>query len=162
MVGMLPLCGDTNSLNVAKRCVNDAEPAVRRAIVVALAEWPDASAWDVLISIHKSPREPGLRAIAMRGLVRLASEQNAKPDALLIGRYRQLLAAAKDDNERKLILGALGGAAHPETLKLAVGALDYPRVRAEAEAAIKRIAEAIKEKHPEEAKLALNRLPRKR
>jgi len=162
MVRMLPLCADTNSLHVAVRCLHDPEMPVRDAAVAALAEWPDATAWDALVGIHKSPREPRYRALALRGLVRLASEQNAKPNKALIERYGQLLTAAKDDNERKLILGALGGAAHPETLKIAVSALNYPRVRAEAEAAIKRIAEAIKEKYPEDAKLALNRLPRKR
>ena len=161
LVRILPLCGDTNSLKVAIRCLNDPEPPVRNSAVTSLAEWPDDSAWDALANIHKTPREPRYRPIALRGLVRLASEKNAKPNARLIERYRYLLVAATDDNERKLILGALGGAAHPEALKLAVSSLNYPRVRAEAEAAIKKIAEAIKEKHPEEAKLALNRLPRK-
>jgi HEAT repeat protein len=159
LVRILPLCADTNSLKVAIRCLYDPERPVRDSAVGSLAEWPDVTAWDALIGIHKSPREPGYRAVALRGLVRLASEQNAKPNLALVKRYGQLLTASKDDNERKLILGALGGAAHPEALKLAVGALNYPRVRAEAEAAIKRIADAIKEKHPEEAKLALNRLP---
>ncbi len=162
LVRLLPLCGDTHSLNVAKRCLHDPEKPVRDSAVSALAEWPDASAWDALFGVQKLPREPRYRGIAMRGLVRLVSEQNAKPDAVLVERYRQLLEAARDENERKLVLGALGGAASPETLKLAVGALNYPRVRAEAEAAIKRISEAIKDKHPEEVKLALDRLTRKR
>ncbi len=161
LVRMLPLCADTNSLSVAIRCLHDPEMPVRNSAVTSLAEWPDDSAWDALVSIHKTPREARYRPIAIRGLVRLASEQNVKPNLRLIERYRNLLTAAKDDNERKLVLGALGGAAHPEALKLAVSALNYPRVRAETEAAIKRIAEAIKEKHPEEAKLALNRLPRR-
>jgi HEAT repeat protein len=162
LVRMLPLCGDQHSLNVAKRCVHDPEKPVRESAVAALAEWPNDSAWDLLLSVHKSPREPAYRALALRGLVRLVSEKNAKPDRVLIERYRELLTVATEDNERKLVLGALGGAAHPETLKLAVASLNYPRVRAEAEAAIKRIAEAIKEKYPEEAKVALNRLPRRR
>jgi HEAT repeat protein len=162
MVRMLPICGDTNALKVAIRCLYDPERPVRDSAVDSLAEWPDLSAWDALLSVHKTPREPRYRAAAMRGLVRLASEQNAKPDAALIERYRQLLAVATEDNERKLVLGALGGTAHPDALKLAVTALNLPRVRAEVEAAIKRIAEAIKEKYPEEAKVALNRLPRKR
>ena len=162
LVRMLPLCGDKHSLNVATRCLNDPEKPVRASAVAALADWPNASSWDALASVHKSPREPGYSIVALRGLVRLAGEQNAKPDAALVERYRQLLATAKDDNERKLVLGGLGGAAHPGTLKLAVDYLKFPRVRAEAEAAVKRIATAIQSKYPEEAKLALNRLPRKR
>jgi HEAT repeat protein len=162
LVQMLPICGDTNSLKVAYRCLFDPERPVRDSAVASLAEWPDISAWEILIGVHKTPREPRYKAIALRGLVRLASEQNARPNAALVERYRQLLAATKEDSERKLVLGALGGVAHPDALQLAVSALNFPRVRAEAEAAIKRIAEAIKEKHPEEAKLALNRLSKRR
>jgi len=162
LVRMLPVCGDTNALKVTIRCLYDPERPVRDSAVNSLAEWPDILAWDALLGVHKTPREPRYRAIAMRGLVRLASEQNAKPEAVLIERYRQLLAAAKEDTERKMVLGALGGVAHPDALQLAVSGLNLPRVRAEAEAAIKRIAEAIKDKHPEEAKVALNRLSRRR
>jgi len=162
LVRMLPLCGDTNALKVAIRCLHDAERPVRDSAVDSLAEWPDIAAWDVLLNVHKTPRDPRYRLIAMRGLVRLASEQNAKPNATLIERYRQLLAAAREDAERKLVLGALGGVAHPDALQLAVSALSLPRVRAEAEAAIKRIAEAVQEQHPEEAKMALNRISRRR
>lgn len=162
LVRMLPICADTNALKVTVRCLYDPERPVRDSAVDSLAEWPDLSAWDALLGVQKTPREPRYRAIAMRGLVRLASEQNAKPDAAVIERYRQLLAAAKEDNERKMLLGALGGVAHPDALQLAVSGLNLPRVRPEAEAAVKRIAEAIQDKYPDEAKVALNRISRKR
>jgi hypothetical protein len=76
----------------------------------------------------------------------------------LIGRYQALLQAAGQEADRKLVLGALGGVAEPEALELAIAQLDYPGVRAEAELAVKRIAEAIKDEYPNEAQEALKRI----
>ena len=76
--------------------------------------------------------------------MRLAGDLNAKPDPELIKRYRQLLAGARDDDERKLILGILAGVAHPEALDLALSLLSQAGVRAETELAVKKIAASIK------------------
>jgi hypothetical protein len=58
----------------------------------------------------------------------------------------------------RLILGALGGAAHPEALQLALPLLENTGVRAEAEVAVRKIAEAIKAQHPQATEAALKRL----
>jgi hypothetical protein len=96
------------------------------------------------------------RSLALHGLVRLADEANAAPDEKLLGRYRELIEGARGDDELKRVLGALGGDADPAALKLALPLLERPSVRAEAAAAIKRIAEAIKQQHPEAAQAALD------
>jgi hypothetical protein len=95
------------------------------------------------------------RALAFRGLVRLAREENLGTSDTLMERYRELINVAKSDEERKLILGALGGCGRPEALQLAVAQLANPAVRAEAEQAVGQIAAAIKEKHPQAAQAAL-------
>jgi hypothetical protein len=69
-----------------------------------------------------------------------------------------LLASAKTDDDRKLVLGALSGAASPEALALAAEQLANTGVRAEAELAVKKIAEAIKDQHPQAAQDALDKL----
>jgi hypothetical protein len=96
--------------------------------------------------------------VALRGLARLLGEQNAKPDDRLIARYRDLFATLKSDNDRRLLLGALGGCAHPDALSLAVSMLTHTSVRAEAEAAIKKIAVAVKPQYPQAAEAALKQL----
>ena len=77
--------------------------------------------------------------------------ENVRRDARLMGRYRTLLAGARTDGYRRVALGALGGAGHPESLKLAWQLLAGPGVRAEAELAIRKLAEVIKKDHPEAA-----------
>ena len=133
---------------------------MREAAGRALAEWPDMSAWEPLFTLWTKPENDAQRSLALHGLVRLADAANAAPDEKLRGRYRELLAGARGDDELKQVLSALGGDAEPEALQLALPWLERPGVRAEAEAAVKRIAEGIKQKHPAAAKAALDRIAR--
>ncbi len=158
LLGLLPGCGDAAALAAVRSTTADSDRSVRDAAIRALADWPDASAWEALVGIYREPGGETARGLALRGLVRLAGEGNAHPDAKLVERYRQLLADAHGDVELRLILGALGGAAQPGALELALPLLDNQGVRAEAEVAVKKIAEAIKAQHPQAAQAALKRL----
>jgi hypothetical protein len=109
------------------------------------------------MGVCRSPDAGARRSLALRGLVRIAAEGNAAPDAALAGRYRELAACAKDDGERKLVLGALAGAAHPDTLSIAVRLLAEPGVRPEAEQAVARLAAALEKSHPDLARDALQK-----
>lgn len=158
LLGLLPACGDAAALAALQTATSDADSSVREAAVRALTEWPDATAWDAMAALYRQPGREVLRGLALRGLVRLAGEMNSHPDANLVERYRQLLADAHSETDLRLILGTLGGAAHPGALQLALPLLDNAAVRAEAEVAVKRIAEAIKAQHPQAAEAALKRV----
>ena len=161
LLGLLPVCGDATAVAALKAAATDSDSRIRDAVVRALADWPNVSAWDALADIYRQPATESLRGLALRGLVRLAGEENAHPSTKLIERYRLLLAGARVDADYRLILGALSGAAQPEALDLAVPLLDNSGVRAEAEIAVKKIAEAVKAQHPKAAQDALNRLQAK-
>jgi HEAT repeat protein len=158
LLRLLPACGDAPALDAVKAATADAGESVREAAIRALADWPDASAWDALKALAEQPPNEALRAVAFRGLVRLAGEENAKPNAALLERYRQLLAGARDDQDRKLVLGALAGCASAEALNLALPLLENGAVKAEATQAVRRIAEAIKPGSPAAAQAALDKL----
>ena len=158
LLRLLPSAGDDKALAALKGACGDKEPKIRAAAVRSLATWPDVAAWDLLIGVCRQPETDTLRALSLRGLVRLASNLNAKPDGALIDRYRQLLGVARNADDRKLILGALGGVAHPDALKLVYPMLSNPNIRAEAELAVRKIAAAVKAQHPEAAREALQQL----
>ncbi len=158
LLGLLPGCADAPALGCVKTALTDAEPRLREAAIRALADWPEAAAWDTLLGLYTLPPDEVVRAIALRGLVRLTGEGNGHPDAELAGRYLVLIRGARSDAELKLILGTLGQAAHPETLRLATDLLSRPGVRAEAEVAVRKIAEAIKGQFPEAAEQALQKI----
>jgi len=161
LLRLLPACGNAAAFAALNTSWNDPDPRVRDAAVRALAEWPDMSAWNPLFTLWTKPDSGAHGSLVLQGLVRLADEANAAPDEKLLARYRELLAGARDDDEFRKILSALGGAAHPEALALALPLLERPGVRAEAAAAVKSIAGAIKQKYPEAAQAALDRAAKK-
>ena len=161
LVALLPRCGDAQALAVLKAAERDTDARVRETAVRALTEWPDMAAWDALAGIYSRGATEAVRGLALRGLVRLAGDENAHPDAKLADRYRQLLESARGDADLRLILGTLGGAASPDALQLALPLLANASVRPEAEAAVKRLAESIKAQHPQAAQEALQKIQAK-
>jgi HEAT repeat protein len=161
LLTLLPVCADAPALQTLIGAAGDSEAQVRETAVRALADWPDISVWDSLIGFYQSPENEKTRGIALRGLVRLAGEENAHTDQRLLERYQQLLSSTHADGETKLILGALSGVASPGALQLVIPFLSDSSVRAEAEAAVKRIAESIKAQHPQAAAEALQKLQAK-
>lgn len=161
MFALLPNCGDSDALAALQAAARDLDVRVRTPAVRALADWPNDSSWDTLAAIYRQPESETFRRIALPGLLRLADEANAHPDPKLVERYRLLLAGAHGDADLKQILGALGSAAHPGALDLALPFLDNPGVKAEAQVAVKLIAQAIKAEHPKAAEEALARLQSK-
>jgi HEAT repeat protein len=158
LLRLLPECADERALAALQIAVGDPEPPIRDAAVRALAEWPDDSAWKDLAGLCSQAGDPTVRGLALRGLVRLAQEENVRPDTTLIGRYHELIECARTDDECKLVLGAMAGAAHPDALPLAEQLLARPGARPEAEVAIRKIAEAVKDKYPDAAKQALQKI----
>jgi len=160
LLGLLPVCGDGPALDALTAAVADADPKVSEAAIQALAEWPDPTAWQPLVGIYRKPANEASRATALRGLVRIAGDENARAGSHQAERYMELLQGARGDADLKLILGALGGAAQPEALQLALPLLSNAGIRPEAEVAVKKIAQSIKAKYPDAAKDALEKLQR--
>jgi len=140
--------GDSASLATLCEAVTDGDVRTREAALRALAAWRGIAAWETLQKIYTETENAEEHALALRGLVRIAGEGNAHPDTALIGRYRQLLEGARNDEDRKQIVCVLAGVAHPDALALARPLLDVDAVRAEAVQAVERISEAIKNNPP--------------
>ena len=158
LLRLLPQAAEPAALAILESATRDANPLVADAAVRAVTRWPDADAWDLLwLTYHQSANDSH-RSLALRALVRLAEEQNTRPVPVWIARYRMLLENASQDTDRKLILGALSGMAHPDALELAVSQLGHAEARAEAALTVKRIAGAIKDRYPDAAREALRRV----
>jgi HEAT repeat protein len=146
-----PVSGARATLETA---VLESNPQIADTALRALADWPDLAAWESLARVYHGETAEAHRMLALRGLVRLARDAGAHPDTSLITRYRELFDGVRRDEDRKLILGALGGVAHPDALSLALSQLERPAVRPEAQLAVRQIADSIKEQHPDAAQAA--------
>jgi hypothetical protein len=155
---LLAVCPDAEGLVLVAKTAADADASVRDLGLRTLADWPDPAAWAPLSECYGKVGSETERVLVLRGLTRLLGEQNAHPSPEVVGRYRTLLASAKTENDRKLILGGLAGCSHPEALALALEQLAQPAVQAEAKLAVTKIAEAIKAQHPEAAAAALKKI----
>jgi HEAT repeat protein len=161
LLTLFPACGDETAFEALGEFLADPNPAVATSALEALTEWSTTEAWTPLAEIYLKPGDETRRTIALKGLVRLLSESNAKADEQDVGRYAKLLEAARSDIDRRQLLGALGGSTHPAALTLSKRMVSNQNVQAEAIAAVRRIAAAIKSSHPQEAEAALRDLPGK-
>lgn len=151
LLRLLSVAGDAAALAAVRSAMADGDARVRDAAVRALSGWSDASAWDAVEAVYRNPESAAHRALAYRGLVRMAGGTGTSPDAAMMERYRMLAGEARSDDERKLLLGALAGVTHPDAMALALPMLDNPGVRAEAILALRRIISTVKPTHPKEA-----------
>lgn len=155
LVTLLSACPTPESLDRIVGLQNESLPALKDAVVSALASWPDSTAWKPLLNVFEASDTPAHRSQALRALLEIQMEENPKATADLALRYAALLKAANSNEEKKMILAALSQAAHPDTLALALSQLDNPAVAADARGAAERIAASLKTTHPEEANKAL-------
>lgn len=155
LVTLLSACPTPESLDRIVGLQNESLPALKDAVVSALASWPDSTAWKPLLNVFEASDTPAHRSQALRALLEIQMEENPKATADLALRYAALLKAANSNEEKKMILAALAQTAHPDTLALALSQLDNPAIAADARGAAERIAASLKTTHPEEANKAL-------
>ncbi len=158
LIRLLTVAGGPRALATLRSASTNPDAQIADTAVRTLAGWRDATAWDGLLEIYRQPKSEPHRVLALRGLVRLATAENASPTPALVARYRQLLDGARGDNDRRLLLGALAGVAHPDALPLVLPLVSNDAVHAEAVLAVKKIATAIKAQHPKIAQDALQRV----
>jgi HEAT repeat protein len=158
LINLLPVCGGQKALEMAKSAYSSADSKIKEAGIRAISEWQDISVWEILVNIYENAPSESYRVLALRGLTRLLSEENIRPDANLVLKYQQLFNGAKNVNDKKLILGALSGCYHPEALYLALEKINEPEIKSEAVAAVKKIAAAIQQKYPRESSEALQKV----
>jgi hypothetical protein len=155
LVTLLSACPTPESLDRIVGLQNESFPALKDAVVSALASWPDSTVWKPLLNIFEASDNTTHRSQTLRALLEIQMEDNPKATANLALRYEALLKAANSNEEKKMILAALAQAAHPDTLNLALSQLDNPVIAADARSAAERIAASLKTTHPEEAAKAL-------
>jgi HEAT repeat protein len=131
--------GGPRALEAIVAATKDARPAVQGEGVRLLASWPESSAVPYLLAIARQAEPAGQQAVAVQGLVRLASPRKDRPaNVALLGEAMKL---ARRPEEKRMVLGVLGGIATPESLALVVPAMDDPALTEEACLAALLIAE---------------------
>jgi HEAT repeat protein len=122
--------GGGKALAAIVSATKDQRPAVRGEAIRLLANWPDAAAIPPLRAIAKQAESLGQNAVAVQGLIRLASPLKDRPADLAL--LSEAMKLAKRPEEKRMVLGVLGGLATPESLSLVTAAMDDPVLMDEA------------------------------
>jgi HEAT repeat protein/type 1 glutamine amidotransferase len=157
LVGVLGALGGTPACAAVRRQLQSDQPDVRLAAVRVLADWPDAEPLDDLATVVETAGDARTRAIAARGLNRMAPQAPARA-ARAAEALAGALAATTDATERRNLLAALIGIPSLPSLRAVQAQLKHPALAAEAAAGLLGIGEVIYPWHVAEVKAALAEL----
>jgi len=134
------------------------DEAVGDEAVRMLSIWRDPAVKPQLLAIAKESKSERHQVLAVRGLVRLARPQGEKPadpEGLA-----EAMGLAKRPDEKRLVLGVLGGVASPESLALATAAFGDRAVAEEAGLATVMIAEKMEGGDKDDLRAAMQKVLR--
>jgi HEAT repeat protein len=117
LLRVLGSIGGSNALQVVRAAVNDSNTEVHAAAIRTLGGWTTADAAPDLLELAKTAATPTDKMICLRGYLRLAGQPDLALDKRL-SMCRQAAPLAQKDEEKKLLLAALGSIVSVEALDL--------------------------------------------
>ncbi len=146
------LGGDAALARVAQVATNPNAEA-RDSAIRALSNWPDYAATKPLLTIAADPNaKPAQQALALQGIVRLVKAAEKEPAQARMDTALAALNAARRDEDKKLVLSALGSVPHSKAAATIMPLLGDPNLKAEAGAAGVALAELLLNTDKETAK----------
>ncbi len=151
---------DESVRNAIRASLGNSNPVIQTAAARALAGTRDPALLPDLLSMASSTANDTQRADAIRGAVRLMTEEEGmtmEPQTI-ISHFKTLLASSKRAGDKYPVLAGLGRVPHLASLELAVPMLDESSTRSEAALAVVKIAQAIVGVHTAQAQAALKKV----
>lgn len=140
LVSLLPVCGGMEALAAVNAVRADQDARLRETAFRALTAWSDETAIDPLLDLAQSGAPKTERVLALRGSIRLLGAAGEAPVRETVPRFQRAMAAARDLNEVKLVLGSLANLHDPIALSLVEPFLGDSALQAEAAQAIVTLA----------------------
>ena len=131
--------GGKKALTAVVEASKSSEESVRDAAIRALADWPEVSATEELLSVAKSSNSQTHQVLVLRGYIRLVGDANLVSEKK-INMYKQALEAAKRVEEKQQVLAGLANVRTDESLQLVGQYLDSETLQNEACLAAVKIA----------------------
>jgi HEAT repeat protein len=147
LLRILRSAGGPTALKTVRAAMEDSDAKVKDAALRALCDWPTPDALPALAQLARTAQDATLKVLALRGYIRLATQQ-AAPPAKLVESLKDALALATRDDEKRLVLSALGNIPSGESLALVALYVDNQTLAEEACLAAVAIAEKIAQTSP--------------
>ncbi|HOX56591.1 MAG TPA: HEAT repeat domain-containing protein [Candidatus Paceibacterota bacterium] len=152
LVRVLGAVGGEKALKAVRGAVQHPNTEVRATAIRALGAWSTADAAPHLLEAAKAASNPTDKMICLRGYLRLAGQADLPVDKRL-AMCREAAALTQKDEEKRLLLAALGGIASVEAFDLVAPHLDEPGTKEEAATAAVNVSDMLL-KSADAAKLA--------
>jgi HEAT repeat protein len=153
----LRTAGGPKALETIKAAAADDDPQVKDTALRTLCDWPTPDALEAVEALLKAAPSRTLKVLAIRGFVRLVPLADAA-DADKLKSLQGAMALAERDEEKRLVISALGNVPAAEALAVAVSHLDSAVLKEEACLAAVSIAEKIGPGHAAEVTAAMKRV----
>lgn len=148
LLRVLKTLGGTEALQAVRKAVNDSNEEVHSAAIRALAAWNNAQAAPDLLNLAKTAANPTDRIVSLRAYLQMASHPDISVDERL-SMCRQGSELIKQDDEKRLLLAALGGIESVDALAMIVPYLNESSLADEAAVACVSVSEKILQKQPD-------------
>lgn len=142
LLHILAALGGPEALRAVTYAARQGEKSARSAAVRALADWSSPDAAPALLALVRDAGDAPERAICLRGYLRIAG-QGELGDAARLRMVKEAADLVRDTEERKLLLGMLGGIGSADALDYVMMRVEDEPVRAETRAAIVSISRKL-------------------
>jgi len=121
-ISLLPALGelgDDSGLPALRKVINDSDPDVRRAAIIALSGWPNAQPLPDLLQVARSRENTTNQVLALRGYVDLVGRAGSMGPDEKVRCYETALGLASNVAEKRRVFSALPQIKTLGALKLA-------------------------------------------
>ncbi len=157
LLAVLGALGGDKALEAVRAAAKADDADVQAAAVKAMADWPDAAPLDDLFAIATTTDDARRKVFALRGVARLAPTAKDRTADKTVEMLALAMAAATRDEEKKVLLSALGAMPSPAAMRTAEAHLGDPALADEAALTVVQAAEAVWQDHRDEAKRAVQK-----
>lgn len=162
-IALLPVAATLTGENARaalRAAAQDSDATIKTAALRALCDARDTELLPDLLALARTATEANVRALAMRGASRLATEEETHPLSATkrLETLRELQSIAKSDDEKRLVLAGLATLPDTNALALVLPALAVDATREEAAQAVLRITPGTLGVAPELSRDALKKV----
>lgn len=139
---LLGSLGGSRALEAVLAAASDGDEATQDIATRVLGQWSSPDAAPALLNLARTSSQSKFRIRALRGAIRILRQMDLPPDSRL-AMCREAMELGDRDEERVLVLEALGRVPSREALNLVVRYLDKAELKAAAGSAVVSIGEKI-------------------
>jgi HEAT repeat protein len=136
--------GNAEALRILRGALQDANPDLKRAAILALGEWPDDAPIADLLKTSRASTTQAHQVLALRSAVRLIGRPGtARSPGETVRMLADAMRLARQADEKRSVLALLPRFPSRDALDLARASLNDSEVGAEAKAAVNRLERTV-------------------